>query len=987
MRFDCVVTLVALAMCAGAAFSGAVPAAVGPADGATVTVHTAKQSAYLSKSMAEREAVGKDRAQHSALTKADDPRWSGVDHAGTFPQPVTLSWTGEGPFTVEVRRASDSKVFFAATGIAANSVDVFNFEIGCTYRWTVGNASGISPASTFTTDSVFPRLLWDRDGEGKIYGVRDLGGCFVSNGAYRVRQGLVFRSSKLNDNATGTTPGASFVSDANRSTWLDDFGVRYELDLRGGSGEAGNLTASPLGGTVTYKHISGVDYGIADSVANKTAIKNELVYALDPAHYPLVFHCSIGHDRTGTLALLMHGLLGVSEDDILRNYEASWFWYCKGTDSGVAGHYSGINRIRTALAAYSGATMADRVVAYCKSIGITDAEIAAFRAAMLEPVGGTPAIVAPEIGATVEVQTDLQKGFLTLDAATRKSDAWFGSEEKRSELMGARPLNTHPRKVTLAWSGDGAPWTVTLRKDGSDDAPVAVWSNVADDHVTVDNLEVGCGYRWTVSGSAGSATGTFATEDVTPRFLRAGSRTAAEGGPDVSNVRDMGGYVGLDGRRVRQGRLFRTGQLDRDGVSILSDETRAFFCDFLKVKTEIDLRGTLSASPLGAGVALVDAEVLSYAHYSNAEGAKSTTVTGFKALFAALSKEASYPAFFHCAAGQDRTGCIAYILGALLGVDESELVKDWEASVFHNAKGGFGFALSADYQAGDYYDLDVFVRGLRTFGKATMRENAEAWAKHCGCTDADIAAFRSLMLEPSGFGDADTAAVTYTWSATGEGPWMRPANWTPSVTPCYGVPDAPKATVTFPATVAEGTVVCPEGVTGELSVVDKSLCVVLTAEGAPEEPIVDYYETTPFAREKTIVCYGDSLTHGYGGNEIVIPATPNYFDGRDGRAAQPVRVLVLLRPSGRRQGESEGRPDDRLCDPAHGARRGGLLAGDRLHGRGARLLDEERRLERGRAGVAGRRTELAGGVRRAGGQERVRRGRRQLRLVGASLGA
>lgn len=661
--------------------------------------------------------------------------------------------------------------------------------------------------------------------------------------------------------------------------------------------------------------------------------------------------------------------------------------------------------------------------------------------------GAVPAAVGPADGATVTVHTDLQKGFLTLDAATRKSDAWFGSEEKRSELMGARPLNTHPRKVTLAWSGEGAPWTVTLRKDGSDDAPVAVWSNVADDHVTVDNLEVGCGYRWTVSGSTGSATGTFATEDVTPRFLRAGSRTAAEGGPDVSNVRDMGGYVGLDGRRVRQGRLFRTGQLDRDGVSILSDETRAFFCDVLKVRTDIDLRGTLSASPLGAGVALVDAEVLSYAHYSNAEGAKSTTVTGFKALFAALSKEASYPAFFHCAAGQDRTGCIAYILGALLGVDESELVKDWEASVFHNAKGGFGFALSADYQTGDYYDLDVFVRGLRTFGKATMRENAEAWAKHCGCTDVDIAAFRSLMLEPSGFGDADTAAVTYTWSATGDGPWMRPANWTPSVTPCYGVPDAPKATVTFPATVAEGTVVtladravnvktmnfantaamtlrldngriivaegksedkntveigktgpatvefrganpqiktlsdfsngrlifgsdpvtenvttlkftlpavpwttatapllsagedspirfyanvrfavdatgvalaagksatyvlaysgdgmrfgnmettlgastvvCPEGVTGELSVVDKSLCVVLTAEGAPEEPIVDYYETTPFAREKTIVCYGDSLTHGYGGNEIVIPATPNYFDGR--RTGPPPR--------------------------------------------------------------------------------------------------
>ena len=38
---------------------------------------------------------------------------------------------------------------------------------------------------------------------------------------------------------------------------------------------------------------------------------------------------------------------------------------------------------------------------------------------------------------------------------------------------------------------------------------------------------------------------------------------------------------------------------------------------------------------------------------------------------------ANYPIDFHCIAGQDRTGAVAFILNALLGVEEEELYLDW----------------------------------------------------------------------------------------------------------------------------------------------------------------------------------------------------------------------------------------------------------------------------------------------------------------------
>ena len=53
------------------------------------------------------------------------------------------------------------------------------------------------------------------------------------------------------------------------------------------------------------------------------AIAEALAVLTDPSAYPAVFHCAAGKDRTGILAALVLGLLGVGDDTIVADYAAS----------------------------------------------------------------------------------------------------------------------------------------------------------------------------------------------------------------------------------------------------------------------------------------------------------------------------------------------------------------------------------------------------------------------------------------------------------------------------------------------------------------------------------------------------------------------------------------------------------------------------------------------------------------------------------------
>ena len=779
MRLDCTVTFVALVMSAKAVFSGALPTLTSPADGSTVAVHTAVQDDFLKRPMSERRTSLEDGAYFSGLRPSVSGPWDETSSNGhtanaasAYPKPVTLSWTGTGPFAVTVRRATDGKIVFSIDGLSANSVDVFNLEINRPYSWTVSNDDGISTTATFTTEDVYPRLLWDFDPRGGIFGIRDIGGAVGLDGC-RVRQGVIFRSSELSGcSGSGCSQGASFISEANRGFWLDELGIRFELDLRDSS-QAG-IMKSPLGTGVGYAQISGSDYGNifdvfdwqgkisenSDTNLVKKALRTVIECVQEASKHPVVIHCQLGKDRTGTLAFLLEALLGVSEDDARRDWEASFFWYHKNRTN--------LDAVVDGLANYAGSTLAERTCSYVKSIGITDAEIAAFRTAMLEPTAdaAVPTLVSPANhaclstlkGATTE-EGSHKWFFYGKTAAERKALMNGGANATLRAKMG-NVYGDHPKTTTFTWSGTG-PFTLTIkRRDGS---VFMEKSGIEGTSLSVDNFEIAASYTWTVSNAGGmSLPRAFTTEDAVPRLLNGSSQVDYTQGSVTTKVphgvRDMGGYIGKDGRRARQGLLIRNSAFESDANSsgaaanmalkYIDDTNRPFWTEFIKIKTEIDLRNNseskLTQSTLGSGV--------TYKRFTNLPAWK-TYMTGtyaanfkkdVKGVFGYLADADKYPISFHCTHGKDRTGMLAFLIGSVLGYSEEDIYRDYEATIFWHPTQPVALE-TAD--ANGFVDFlnDSTASGVTG---TTIQEKAVNFIKSCGVTDMQLDAIREIMLEP-----------------------------------------------------------------------------------------------------------------------------------------------------------------------------------------------------------------------------------------------
>ena len=101
---------------------------------------------------------------------------------------------------------------------------------------------------------------------------------------------------------------------------------------------------------------------------------------LDPGNYAIDFHCIAGQDRTGTLSFILLALLGVGEDDLYRDWEATAFW----NRSTHFRHANAFDHLVAFFETFEGDTLNARVAAYVKACGFTEEEIARFRELMLE---------------------------------------------------------------------------------------------------------------------------------------------------------------------------------------------------------------------------------------------------------------------------------------------------------------------------------------------------------------------------------------------------------------------------------------------------------------------------------------------------------------------------------------------------------------------------------------------------------------------------
>ena len=199
--------------------------------------------------------------------------------------------------------------------------------------------------------------------------------------------------------------------------------------------------------------------------------------------------------------------------------------------------------------------------------------------------------------------------------------------------------------------------------------------------------------------------------------------------PGAFNVRDLGGWE-CDGGTVKYGLLIRGGRLLESSKNVCLNQ--------LGVKCDLDLRGSAEAniteSPLGNSVDFVCAT--NYNWYSTTD--KATWKQNLECVFDHVIRDE--PVYFHCSAGADRTGTLACVLEAILGMNQSDIDKDYELTCFYS-----NVDTDNNARRRNESEWKGLITQLNSYSGSTFRDKAVSFVISCGIPISRINAFRAAM--------------------------------------------------------------------------------------------------------------------------------------------------------------------------------------------------------------------------------------------------
>ncbi|MBR1415165.1 MAG: CotH kinase family protein [Prevotella sp.] len=259
---------------------------------------------------------------------------------------------------------------------AERSYCIYNLIPQRTYYYRVTQADSVVTQGRFNTTG---RVRMIR--VPSIRNVRDLGGWRTENGQ-RTKYGLIYRGGELNGN---------HVAKEEDIEELKRVGIAAEIDLRwrgensgAGISAFGFLSSSDVeeGETPSYVFMNNS----ASSVNNMQNVfyqqrwKTEFEFIVNNLRLgrPVYFHCAWGADRTGILAMLLEGMLGVTFSEMMKDYETTAFGEGSITKAKI-------QPILDYLNSFEGETFSDKIMSYWLNIvGVAEEDVEYFRSVMLE---------------------------------------------------------------------------------------------------------------------------------------------------------------------------------------------------------------------------------------------------------------------------------------------------------------------------------------------------------------------------------------------------------------------------------------------------------------------------------------------------------------------------------------------------------------------------------------------------------------------------
>lgn len=337
-------------------------------------------------------------------------------------------------------------------------------------------------------------------------------------------------------------------------------------------------------------------------------------------------------------------------------------------------------------------------------------------------------------------------------------------EEQIKTLLEKEEKNHAHQTVSFSWTSDGSSKYTLYIADNEEFENAYTFETTQTERKTGTGVLIpGKTYYWKVVGDAKGSTSkvdTFQTLDAPVRFITT---------TDIPNVRDLGGWQTEDGKTVKYGLVYRGGKTNPNDGNSCAPSDAELFSQTLGVKTEIDLRtqdaddGGQSRSVFGDGVFYYKTTLTQYSYifpdFEQTEPYKrsydSRSKYSIREIFRVLADEENYPIFFHCNAGADRTGTVAFLINGVLGVSYEDLTRDFELTSgrYRSAivEGAFTEDGVMQDDEGNYIAWDkMYQTMMQDYGTAdgTLASAIENYlVTVCKVKEEEIESMKKIMLE------------------------------------------------------------------------------------------------------------------------------------------------------------------------------------------------------------------------------------------------